>query len=172
MLEYFTSKLEQGIQQPEFQDPKAYLKPQIAVRCVDVKATPLRAYPTDAGADLFSTDTLMVYPGECATVDTGVSVAIPVGYVGLVCSRSGQGKIRVSLANSVGVIDSNYRGPIKVMLVNDGDEPYEINKYATKIAQLLVMPIILPIFVSANSMSEEQWQNTDRGINGFGSTGK
>lgn len=152
-------------------DPLAYLKPVLSVRLEDPKAMPLRAYQTDAGADLFSSVKEMIYPGEMVTVDTGMSVAIPVGYVGLVCSRSGQGKIRVSLSNSIGVIDSTYRGNIKVMLLNEGDEPYEINPYATKIAQLMVIPIILPLFKGFTG-SKEEWENTDRGTNGFGSTNK
>lgn len=150
-------------------DPLAYLKPVLQVFLDSPRAMPLRAYQTDAGADLFSSVKEMIYPGEMVTVDTGMSVAIPVGYVGLVCSRSGQGKIRVSLSNSIGVIDSTYRGNIKVMLLNEGDEPYEINPYATKIAQLMVMPIILPYFKGFTG-SKEEWENTDRGTNGFGST--
>ena len=152
-------------------DPLAYLKPTIGVKLTDPKAMPLRAHALDAGADLFSTVKEMLYPGEMATVDTGVSVAIPAGYVGLVCSRSGQGKIRVSLTNSIGVIDATYRGNIKVMLLNEGDEPYEINPYATKIAQLMIVPVILPAFKEVQC-SQEEWVMTDRGTNGFGSTNK
>lgn len=152
-------------------DPLAYLKPTIGVKLSDPKSMPLRAHSLDAGADLFSTVKEMLYPGEMATIDTGVSVAIPAGYVGLVCSRSGQGKIRVSLTNSIGVIDATYRGNIKVMLLNEGDEPYEINPYATKIAQLMVVPVILPAFKEIQC-SQEEWVMTDRGTNGFGSTNK
>ncbi len=142
-----------------------------SVRLTDPRAMPLRAFPTDAGADLFSTTKDMIYPGEMATIDTGVSISLDEGLVGLVCSRSGQGKIRVSLTNSIGVIDSSYRGNIKVMLLNEGDEPYEINPYATKIAQLMIVPIILPTF-KVVKCSQEEWVMTDRGSNGFGSTDK
>lgn len=144
-------------------------RPCIKVRLADPKAAPLRAHTSDAGADLFSTTTEMLYPGGMLTIDTGVSIAIPTRYVGLVCSRSGQGKIRVSLTNSIGVIDSEYRGNIKIMLLNEGDEPYEINKYATKVAQLMIVPILLPAFSPFEGTLEE-WMDTDRGSNGFGST--
>lgn len=142
-----------------------------SVKLSDPRAMPLRAFPTDAGADLFSTTKDMIYPGEMATIDTGVSISLDEGLVGLVCSRSGQGKIRVSLTNSIGVIDSSYRGNIKVMLLNEGDEPYEINPYATKVAQLMVVPILLPTFKEVKC-SQEEWVMTDRGSNGFGSTDK
>lgn len=151
-------------------NPNPYIR-EIRVKLTDPKAMPLRAFPTDAGADLFSTTKDMIYPGEMATIDTGVSISLDEGLVGLVCSRSGQGKIRVSLTNSIGVIDSTYRGSIKVMLINEGDDPYEINPYSTKIAQLMVVPIILPTFKEVKC-SQEQWTMTDRGINGFGSTDK
>lgn len=154
---------------PVMSDPFKFLKPTLQVRLADPKAMPIRAHWDDAGADLFSATKDMIYPGEMATIDTGMSISVPAGYVGLVCSRSGQGKIRVSLTNSIGVIDSSYRGNIKVMLLNEGDEPYEINPYATKIAQLMIVPIILPKFEVFKG-TQEDWESTDRGTNGFGST--
>ena len=142
----------------------------IEVKLTDPKAMPLRAHSTDAGADLFSVAKHIIYPGQFALVDTGVAVRIPEGFVGLVYSRSGQGKLRISLTNSVGVIDSDYRGPIKVMVLNEGDEPYEINPYATKVAQLVITPIMLTTFVGYEG-NEADWQDTTRGSSGFGSTG-
>ena len=147
-----------------------HMQPKIEVKLVDTRAMPLRAHPSDAGADLFSTKKDIIYPGEMALIPTGVSARIPAGFVGLVYSRSGQGKIRVSLTNSVGVIDSDYRGEIKVMLLNEGDEPYEVHPYATKIAQLVITPIVLANFCGYEG-SEEDWDNTERGAKGFGSTG-
>ncbi len=149
--------------------PPDYLCPTISTKLSDPRAAPARANPTDAGADLFSVNKHVIYPNEMHMVDTGVSVKIPLGYVGLVYSRSGMGKLRISLANSVGVIDSDYRGLIKVMIVNEGDDPYEIHPFITKIAQLVVTPIILPRFVVSQE-SDEKWLNTSRGANGFGST--
>lgn len=143
----------------------------ITIKTEDPRATPLRAYPTDAGADLFSSDDVVIYPGETKMIDTGVAVKIPTSYVGLIYSRSSQGKIHVSLPNSVGVIDSSYRGNLKALLQNSGSEPYFIYKYATRIAQLVITPIVLAEFKECNR-SIEIWDDTERGTGGFGSTNK
>lgn len=145
-------------------------KPRLAVKLEDERLMPKRAHRTDAGADLFSNEKHIIYPNEMAMVDTGVAVRIPEGYVGLVYSRSGQGKLRIHLANSVGVIDADYRGPIKIMIVNEGDDPYEIHPFITKIAQLVVTPIMLCDFYGYAG-NEEDWMDTTRGSGGFGSTG-
>jgi len=144
--------------------------PEIKILVEDPKLLPLRAHPTDAGADLFSKDNAVVMPlsDQPTMVDTGVAVAIPKGYVGLIFNRSGQGKKLVSLPNAVGVIDSDYRGNIKVMLENHGSVPYEIKAYETRIAQLVVVPIVLPTFIQS---TKDNWNDTDRGEKGFGSTG-
>lgn len=129
---------------------------------------PVRAHPTDAGADLFCTNSYVLMPGlQSPMLDTGVAVKVPEYYVGLVFSRSGQGAKGVRLANSVGVIDAAYRGNIKVILVNDGTVPYNIEAGKTKIAQLAIVPIVLADFVE----HEGDWNDTERGNNGFGSTG-
>lgn len=130
---------------------------------------PQRAHPADAGADLFSKEDAIVLPGESQMIDTGVGVKIPKGYVGLVFSRSGQGKVGVRLANSVGVIDTDYRGNIKVILTNDcGTHPYHIKAKDTKVAQLVIVPIMLANFVPYQG----EWDNTIRSTKGFGSTGQ
>jgi len=129
---------------------------------------PQRAHRTDAGADLVSSENVVIAPGEKKMIDTGVAVKIPEGFVGLVFSRSSQGKKGIKLANAVGVIDSDYRGNIKVLLENHSNEPYEIEYGGTKVAQLVVVPIILPEFVSADS---DSWDDTARSTGGFGSTG-
>lgn len=132
---------------------------------------PVRAHSTDAGADLLSREFVSVLPGlQSDKINTGVCVAIPEGYVGLVFSRSGQGKNGISLANSVGVIDSDYRGEISVILRNDGNTPYIIEPYKTKVAQLVIVPIVLAGFDVFNG-TDDSWNNTARGLNGFGSTG-
>lgn len=125
---------------------------------------PQRAHPTDAGADLFSQSTEVIEPGTTKLIDTGVAVKIPTGCVGLVFSRSSQGAAGISLANSVGVIDSDYRGNLLVLLKNSSDKPYEIKHGKTKVAQLVILPILLPDFVDV-------WNDTERGNGGFGSTG-
>ena len=117
---------------------------------------PTRAHQWDAGADLKSTVDTSIPPGAMRVVDTGVSVKIPVGYVGLVFSRSSMGKAQVTLANSVGVIDESYRGNIKVMIQNNSPG----------------FQSFFPSLLLEYTGSLEYWNDTARGQNGFGSSGK
>ena len=142
---------------------------KIEAKYSDPRCRPLRANPTDAGADLFATEKVMLYPQHMYLIDTGVSLKIPKGYVGLVVPRSSQGKVRVSIANTVGVIDADYRGSIMVRLVNEGHEPYEVNAYSTRIAQIMIVPVALPEFEETTDV--DNWLDTKRGTGGFGSTG-
>jgi len=124
---------------------------------------PRRANRTDAGADLMSKEDLEIYPGEQKLVGTGVATKIPEGYAGFVFNRSSQGKKGITIPHSVGVIDADYRGEIKVLLKNISDDPYKISR-GDRIAQLVIMPVLLPDFVDV-------WNDTERGTGGFGSTG-
>lgn len=132
---------------------------------------PTRAHQWDAGADLKSTVDTSIPPGAMRVVDTGVSVKIPVGYVGLVFSRSSMGKAQVTLANSVGVIDESYRGNIKVMIQNNSPDNYYEIKKGDRICQLVVIPVIFPEILEYTGPLE-YWNDTARGQNGFGSSGK
>lgn len=143
----------------------------VETKLQDPRCMPMRAHPTDAGADLFSIEDKMIYPGDMHLIDTGVALKIPKGYVGLVVPRSSQGKIKISIANTLGVIDADYRGNIMVRLYNGGEDPYEINKYATRIAQLIIAPVALPEFRIFNPNTIGLWDDTTRGSGGFGSTG-
>jgi len=140
------------------------LRPVIKCKVEDKAFLPRRANPTDAGADLMSTQELEIYPGEQKLVDTGVAVKIPQGYAGFVFNRSSQGKKGITIPHSVGVIDADYRGNIKVILKNLGEDPYKIER-GDRIAQLVVVPVALCDF-------EDIWNDTERGTGGFGSTGK
>lgn len=140
------------------------LKSVIDCRVDDPAFLPCRAHRTDAGADLKSTEDVDIYPAETKLIDTGVAVKIPEGYGGFVFNRSSQGKHGIILTNSVGVIDSDYRGNIKVALKNISDNPYKIRR-GDRIAQLVIMPVMLAEFVDA-------WNDTERGTGGFGSTGR
>ena len=126
---------------------------------------PIRAHDSDAGADLTSAESITLYPGEQKMIDTGLAVKIPRGYGGFVFNRSSQGKRGITIPNSVGVIDSGYRGNIKVILKNNGDDPYEIVEKVTRIAQLVIMPVSLCQFA-------DSWNDAERGGGGFGSTDK
>ena len=98
---------------------------------------------------------------------TGVAVALPPDTVGLVCGRSGLGvKHGVTLANSVGVIDCDYRGELNIGLINHGLEPYTIQP-GERCAQLLVVPVLMPAPAPVERLDE-----TARGTGGFGSTGR
>ena len=147
-----------------------FMQTNVAIRAEHPSLRPLRAHPSDAGADLFSNSYDIIHPGTQSLIDTGVAVQIPVGFVGLVYNRSSQGKIGIQLANSVGVIDSDYRGNIKVLLKNNGEIPYVINAQETRIAQLVITPIVLAHFGDFTG-TDEEWNNTKRGTGGFGSTG-
>lgn len=142
--------------------------PTVSIKLDDPRCAPKRAHPTDAGADLVATHDVTVDPLKTELVDTGVAVKIPKGYVGLVFSRSSQGKVGVNLANGTGVIDSDYRGNIKVLIRNnDHYRQYQVKAFDTRVAQLVIVPIMLAQFVE----SKDNWLDTARGEGGFGSTG-
>lgn len=145
-----------------------YMNVPVQVKLDDIRAIPVRAHKSDAGADLVSMQDVEIYAGEQKLINTGVAIKIPVGQVGLVFNRSSQGQLRVQIANGTGVIDSDYRGNIKILLINNGEDPYIIKALDTRIAQLVIMPIILATFTPAN---EYDWNDTVRGTGGFGSTG-
>lgn len=128
---------------------------------------PKYAQPGDAGADLRSSQALVIQPGERATVSTGIAIALPAGYVGLVHSRSGlAAKNGIMVLNSPGTIDAGYRGEIKVTLLNtDKSEPFEI-KVGDRIAQLLVQQVEQARFIQVEFLPD-----SNRGDGGFGSTG-
>lgn len=128
---------------------------------------PVYAQPGDAGADLRATEAVTLAPGERKLVGTGVRVALPEGYVGLVTPRSGlAARSGLSIVNSPGVIDSGYRGEIKVALINlDAATPIELAA-GDRIAQLLVMPFVQATFTQVDELDE-----TVRGAGGYGSTG-
>lgn len=125
---------------------------------------PKRAHPADAGLDLRSPVNKFVPSFGSAIIDTGVHVEIPEGYVGMLKSKSGL-NVKHGLT-SEGVIDSGYTGSIVVKLYNHSAKEYLVQK-GDKISQLVIMPIFTPQLEIASRLEE-----TDRGDNGFGSTGK
>lgn len=131
---------------------------------------PQRAHPTDAGIDLCSAETLTLDPGERALVGTGLAVALPVGTVGLVHPRSGLAwKKGLSIVNAPGTVDADYRGEIKVCLINlDPREPVEITR-GDRIAQLLVQQVSLCAVEEVTDLAD--LGETVRGTGGHGSTG-
>lgn len=140
---------------------------QIEMKCEDARLVPLRAHPTDAGADLRSNKDFRIEPGQTSFIDTGISIKVPVKHVGFIYARSSMGKVRVTIANGTGVIDPDYRGNLMVRLVNEGYDDFIIKAFDTRIAQLVVVPCETPVFIKAKS----DWLDTTRGLGGFGSTG-
>lgn len=127
---------------------------------------PEYAYPGDAGLDLRVIRDVSLEPGESQTVSTGISAAVPDGCVGLVFPRSGLGSKGITLRNAVGVIDSGYRGEIKVALWNTTDERALI-EYGTRVAQLVIVPYVRCDVKQVRHFPHE----TERGEKGHGSSG-
>ena len=127
---------------------------------------PTMAREGDVAFDLYSLVDHVLKPGDRFAVPTGISVEIPEGYEGEVRPRSGLAlKHGVTVLNSPGTIDSGYRGEVKVIMINLGDEPFKIEK-GMRISQLAIRPVPLVSIVESDSLSE-----TERGDRGFGSTG-
>ncbi len=128
---------------------------------------PHMAYNGDAGVDLRSVERIVLEPQERAMVATGLAIALPEGYAGFVLPRSGLAeKHGISIVNAPGLIDSNYRGELKVILLNtDPDKSFTI-EIGDRIAQLIVMPVPTINFEQVEELTESQ-----RGESGFGSSG-
>ncbi|MBX3099903.1 MAG: dUTP diphosphatase [Salinibacterium sp.] len=128
---------------------------------------PVYAHPGDAGADLHSAQSLVLAPGSRATVNTGVSIALPDGYVAFVVPRSGlAAKSGITIVNSPGTVDAGYRGEIRITMLNtDAEHPFSI-EVGDRIAQLIVMPVSRARFIPVQTLP-----GSHRGESGFGSTG-
>jgi dUTP pyrophosphatase len=129
---------------------------------------PSRAHEGDAGLDLYACEAAHIGPGERWSVGTGVAVEIPEGHAGLVLPRSGLAKKHgIALVNAPGLIDSGYRGEIRVLLLNtDPAETFRVEP-GDRIAQLVISPIVL-----AEPVEVEALANSARGDGGFGSSGR
>lgn len=122
-----------------------------------------------AGADLYACldESVTIAPGQSLFIPTGISMAIPEGFAGLIYARSGMAcKRGLAPANKVGVIDSDYRGEVIVVLHNHGQQPQTIC-HADRIAQLVITAVYTPQFMEVDALTD-----TTRSNGGFGSTGK
>lgn len=138
------------------------------VRLREEASLPGRAYAGDAGLDLAACERVELGPGERAVVPTGLAVAIPDGYAGFVQPRSGlAARHGIAVVNSPGLIDSGYRGEIRVVLLNTDRERRFVADPGERIAQLVVLPVpeLEPVEVDELPASE-------RGVRGFGSTAR
>lgn len=136
-------------------------------RLADDLELPHYAYPGDAGLDLRAAQAVVLKPFERYAVPCGIALGLPRGFAGFVLPRSGlAAKHGISIVNAPGLIDSDYRGEIKVILVNlDPHETFEIAK-GDRIAQLVIMPVPAVELEEVTDLNE-----TDRGAGGFGSSG-
>ena len=132
-----------------------------------VGQTPTYAHPGDAGADITASESVTLAPGERALVKTGLSIALPNGFVAYVMPRSGLAlKHGISLVNAPGTIDAGFRGEIGVIMLNtDSQNTFHIEP-GDRIAQLVIQPVVYATFVPVDELP-----GTHRGSGGFGSTG-
>jgi dUTP pyrophosphatase len=135
-------------------------------RLRDDAIVPARAYDGDAGLDLAACERVVLAPGERATVGTGLAIAIPDGYAGFVQPRSGlAAKSGITIVNTPGLVDSGYRGELKVILLNTDEHDAFVVEPGMRIAQLVVMPVPLVDPVEVDELPE-----SERGVRGFGSS--
>ncbi|MCL1830948.1 MAG: dUTP diphosphatase [Oscillospiraceae bacterium] len=129
---------------------------------------PSRATEGSAGLDLSAAldETVIIPPGEVRSISTGIAIEIPEGMVAFLFARSSLGlKHSVSLVNSVGVIDNDYRGTVSILLINHSDTPFQIEN-GDRLAQLIITSFVSPDIVEVEKLSD-----TERNTGGFGSTG-
>lgn len=128
---------------------------------------PRYAHHGDAGADVYSAEHAVLAPGEAGMIHTGIAIELPHGYEAQVRPRSGLAlKHAVTVLNTPGTIDAGYRGEVGIILINHGQEPFEINP-GDRIAQMVIKPVL-----DVEMIEAEELGNTSRGAGGFGSTGK
>jgi dUTP pyrophosphatase len=135
-------------------------------RLRDDAIVPARAYDGDAGLDLAACERVVLAPGERATVGTGLAIAIPEGHAGFVQPRSGlAAKNGITIVNTPGLVDSGYRGELKVILLNTDEHEAFVVEPGMRIAQLVVMPVPLVDPVEVDELPE-----SERGVRGTGSS--
>jgi dUTP pyrophosphatase len=136
-------------------------------RLSEAAREPQRANEHDAGWDLRAAEAATIFPGERASVGTGIAVAIPEGYAGLVLPRSGlAARHGIALVNAPGLIDSGYRGEVRILLLNTDRAESFVIALGDRIAQLVITELPVVDFAETDSLSE-----TARGAGGFGSSG-
>lgn len=138
----------------------------VRIKLDDNATVPSYRTAGSAGADISSAEDIVIAPGRSAMVSTGIHPEIPAGYEIQVRPRSGlAARHSVTVLNTPGTIDSDYRGEVKVILINHGTEPFEIHR-GDRIAQLVLAPVAVADFIAVDEIS-----GTERGAGGFGSTG-
>jgi dUTP pyrophosphatase len=140
---------------------------EVAVRAAAGQPLPTYAHPLDAGADLHAAEDVELAPGQRALVGTGLAVALPAGYVGLVHPRSGlAARLGVTVLNAPGTVDAGYRGEIRVNLINHDPARTAVIRRGDRIAQLVVQRVAHVVFRRVDALPD-----SSRGTGGHGSTG-
>ena len=135
-------------------------------RLRDDAVVPTRAYSGDAGLDLAACERVELAPGARATVGTGLAVAIPEGYAGFVQPRSGlAAKHGITIVNTPGLVDSGYRGELKIVLLNTDERERFVVEAGMRIAQLVVLEV-----PSVDPVEVDELPASERGVRGFGSS--
>jgi dUTP pyrophosphatase len=140
----------------------------VRVARLDARARlPTRAHPGDAGLDLYAVQAAVLAPGERASIATGIAIEIAAGHAGLVLPRSGlAARHGISVVNAPGLIDADYRGEVRVLLLNtDREQAFELAA-GDRIAQLVVIAVAIPDVEEVPTLTD-----TVRGADGFGSSG-
>ena len=132
----------------------------------DDAVVPARAYEGDAGLDLTACERAVLAPGERATVGTGLAVAIPEGHAGFVQPRSGLAmRHGITIVNTPGLVDSGYRGELRVILLNTDPAEAFVVEHGMRIAQLVIVPV-----PALELLEVDELPSSDRGVRGFGSS--
>ena len=149
---------------------RSYRDKKITFVCDEPTLYPYKKYHSDAGWDIKAAESVIIKPGNYAAIKTGLKVIIPTGYYGHILPRSGLA-VKNGIMTMAGVIDSEYRNEVKVLLYNAGDKTFEV-KRGDRIAQLVVTKILLSSeLLPSEEAIELGYMETERGTSGFGSTG-
>ncbi len=133
-------------------------------KIISTAVLPSYAHAHDAGMDLYASEGMVIRAGERVLVPTGIAMAIPAGYVGLIWDKSGMAA-KFGLKTMAGVIDAGYRGEVKIVMHNLSTVDYAVEK-GMKVAQMLIQPVVQMPLVEVETLD-----STSRGVGGFGSTG-
>jgi dUTP pyrophosphatase len=140
---------------------------EISIQLMPGAVLPAYQTPGSAGMDLVTTQSCELQPGERCALPTGIRIALPEGYEAQVRPRSGlAAKFGIGMVNTPGTIDSDYRGEIRVLLINHGQKSVKLEA-GERVAQLVIAPVVRASWSISESLDE-----TERGVGGFGSTGK
>jgi dUTP pyrophosphatase len=168
LLEKFKEKIGKADKEVPSHRKAKKVNPELKVKLFKEEAKlPTRGTDQAAGLDLYACESATIHSGRFFAISTGIQIEIPEGHFGMLVPRSGLAfKHQVSVVNSPGIIDSDYRGEVKVLLENRGQDLFRVN-LGDRIAQLVIVP-----YAQFNPIAVDSLTDTSRAEGGFGSTGK